>query len=54
MIDYSEVTATLPARVAKLSDELGRKRFASALFIAVGIAKDMMDIIVWITKQKIK
>lgn len=52
MKDYSEATATMPVRVAKLSDELSRKRYSTALQIAIGIAKDMMNIIVWITNQK--
>jgi len=52
--DYSEVTATLPARVAKLSDELSRKRWGSSIKIATGIAKDMAKVILWIVETKFK
>lgn len=49
--DYSEVTSTLPARVAKLSDELSRKNWKKSMELAIGIAKDMFSVIVWICKQ---
>jgi hypothetical protein len=51
MNDYSEVTATLQRRIVGMNDSLSKKKYSESLTIAVGIVKDMIDIIVWLSKQ---
>lgn len=51
MKDYSEVTSTLQLRVVKLCDALADKHFMVASSIALGIAKDMVDLVIHISKE---
>lgn len=51
MKDYSENMAGLPRKVSRLSDCLEQKKYLEASVLALGIAKGMMEVVMFCHKE---